>query len=507
MLTTRTHRLQATTAPTTRAPGSLAAARANSGVRPAVSNQTMQHKLANKIVQTKLSLNEPGDAFEEEADRVADQVMRMPEVRRGDAPRIQRVCAHCQKELETARVQRLCSECEERLNRKQSSNRPPEVTAGVEAQIGTLRGGGQALAASSRAFFEARFGHDFSDVRVHTGGSASETARSLNALAYTSGQHVVFAPGQYSPETETGKRLLAHELTHVVQQGGAEGAIQRAACPQAPTRKGDRAPSPDCTQRSDKVDGARFPFCLDSDEMQDVTAPYLPLTTFVPVLKQLSKVEVHGYASMEGPKGREARYNLNLSCMRANRVANMLAAEGVDRSRIQTFKHGRSSAFGSAEMNRVVTIPLPQAHSFRTAAVSMLACAPCNPFTDDGRDAINPPAAESAIKSFRQKHSIEATVLSMDGRHIERSSARPITAQAQLGKTGYCGKEFPPFQVSRTAPGTAKSVNSPVHGEGLEWESELSSRVGAVVPCTLLDPLGRKPGAPCGYLGTNPVVP
>src|SRR2546423_3508203 len=79
-------------------------------------------------------------------------------------------------------------------------------------------GGGQPLDESTRSFMEPRFGHDFSRVRVHADGRAAESAQSVNALAYTAGQDVVFGGGQYEPGTNEGKKLLAHELTHVVQQ-------------------------------------------------------------------------------------------------------------------------------------------------------------------------------------------------------------------------------------------------------------------------------------------------
>jgi Domain of unknown function (DUF4157) len=81
---------------------------------------------------------------------------------------------------------------------------------------------GQPLDVGTRAFMEPRFGHDFSHMRVHADAQAAESARSVNALAYTVGQHVVFGAGQYEPETSKGKRLLAHELTHVVQQQGVD---------------------------------------------------------------------------------------------------------------------------------------------------------------------------------------------------------------------------------------------------------------------------------------------
>jgi hypothetical protein len=83
-----------------------------------------------------------------------------------------------------------------------------------------LNGPGQPLAADTRAFFEPRFGHDFSRVRVHTGSSAAASADAVNARAYTVGHNVVFASGVYAPHTVTGRRFLAHELVHVIQQRG-----------------------------------------------------------------------------------------------------------------------------------------------------------------------------------------------------------------------------------------------------------------------------------------------
>ena len=90
-----------------------------------------------------------------------------------------------------------------------------------------LRSPGQSLDTSTRSFMEARFGHDFSRVRVHTDARADESARGVNAVAYTVGQRIAFASGAYAPGTPVGRRLLAHELTHVLQQRGTEPVIQR----------------------------------------------------------------------------------------------------------------------------------------------------------------------------------------------------------------------------------------------------------------------------------------
>jgi hypothetical protein len=90
-----------------------------------------------------------------------------------------------------------------------------------------LRSPGQPLDGTTRAFMEPRFGHDFSRVRVHTDAKGAESAIAVNALAYTVGRDVVFGEGQYAPETSQGRKLIAHELMHVIQQSGAAGTIQK----------------------------------------------------------------------------------------------------------------------------------------------------------------------------------------------------------------------------------------------------------------------------------------
>jgi hypothetical protein len=94
------------------------------------------------------------------------------------------------------------------------------MTADVDARIRSLTGRGAPLPAAERAFFEPRLGHDLGRVRIHDDGAAAETARALGARAFTHGADVAFASGEYAPGTDTGRRLLAHELVHVVQQSG-----------------------------------------------------------------------------------------------------------------------------------------------------------------------------------------------------------------------------------------------------------------------------------------------
>lgn len=113
-----------------------------------------------------------------------------------------------------------CSECrKKRLHRKAALNRQtPEVPPIVHE---VLRSPGQPLEDTTRGVMESRFGHTFSRVRVYTDSKAAESARAVGAVAYTVGRDVVFGSGQYTPERPEGRRLLAHELTHVIQQGGS----------------------------------------------------------------------------------------------------------------------------------------------------------------------------------------------------------------------------------------------------------------------------------------------
>jgi hypothetical protein len=121
-----------------------------------------------------------------------------------------------------------CEECRKKsegaLHRAAISATPTNTAPPIVHDV--LSSPGQPLDTETRAFMESRFGRDFSQVRVHTDGRAAESAQSVNALAYTVGENVVFGAGQYTPTTTQGKKLLAHELTHVVQQVGSN-TLQR----------------------------------------------------------------------------------------------------------------------------------------------------------------------------------------------------------------------------------------------------------------------------------------
>lgn len=104
------------------------------------------------------------------------------------------------------------------VNRKESSTQEITEETGIDSYVNTLSSSGKSLSDAERSFFEPRFGQDFSNIKIHTDSVAAKSAQSINALAYTTGNNIVFNSGQYSPESDSGKRLMAHELTHVVQQ-------------------------------------------------------------------------------------------------------------------------------------------------------------------------------------------------------------------------------------------------------------------------------------------------
>ncbi len=192
-----------------------------------IGNKAVERLISSGTLQTKLRIGQPDDIYEQEADRVADAVMRMPEpeILSRNELHIQRSCPACD-ENELKR-QSINEEEEEKLQAKKTSDRAPEIDPNIESHIQSLNGEGQPLSEDSRAFFEPRFGHDFSQVRVHTDTKAAEAARAVNARAYTVGHDVVFGEGQFRPASFEGKKLMAHELTHVVQQGNYPKLIHR----------------------------------------------------------------------------------------------------------------------------------------------------------------------------------------------------------------------------------------------------------------------------------------
>lgn len=172
-------------------------------------------------VQTKLKVGPVDDVYEREADRVAEEVVRTPaqpaSVEGVSEPGIQRKCAACEQDKELS------------VRRKPQSGETGSGAGMADHSVsGLLPGSGRPLQQVERGFFESRFGQDFSNVRIHTGNQAVLAAQSINAKAFTVGNHIAFGAGEYNPESVAGKKLLAHELTHTLQQSKTGRKIQRA---------------------------------------------------------------------------------------------------------------------------------------------------------------------------------------------------------------------------------------------------------------------------------------
>lgn len=201
--------------------------------------------IGSHMLQTKLAIGQPNDKYEQEADRVADQVIRSSD------PLIQRQIEQEENEEAfqtkpiadqiTPLVQRQIEpedeeEQEDLIQSKTGIGQPSQINQNTAFKIQGLKGRGKPLDSATRIFMEPHFGSDFSQVRIHTDDHANDLARSINARAFTIGCNVVFGPGEYAPGLNEGKKLLAHELTHVVQQNSKQDMGARNISPQVTPR-------------------------------------------------------------------------------------------------------------------------------------------------------------------------------------------------------------------------------------------------------------------------------
>ncbi|MCE7991878.1 MAG: DUF4157 domain-containing protein [Roseivirga sp.] len=198
----------------------------------------------NTLIQTKLTIGQPNDKYEQEADRVADQVVKTSASQK---PAIQRKCVTRdqeegvqqkpilqktrEEEVQTKPIPSIMRMDEEELKPKiqlkaedeiqtKKDNQPSRIARqNIQTKIEQSRGGGSPLPTSTRSFMESRMGADFSQVKIHNDSNAHKLSAKLNAQAFATGNNIFFNQGKYNPETRSGKHLLAHELTHTLQQG------------------------------------------------------------------------------------------------------------------------------------------------------------------------------------------------------------------------------------------------------------------------------------------------
>src|SRR5271170_7050745 len=222
------------------------------------------------ITQPKLAVGPVDDPLEREADRVADQIMQKP-------------ASELAVSASQAQVSRKCAACEEdeSLQALRTKRAGPQVAAdqGVGTVPDVLRSPGRPLDPASRAYFGPRFGRDFSQVRIYDGAEAAASARAIGALAYTVGSNIVFGNGQYAPETAEGTKLIAHDLTHVVQQCGLQPLdgkfAGRPETSRAPAGLVSRKPSPKDEEAKKKDEEAKKKAVAEHQEQQRHIAGFL----------------------------------------------------------------------------------------------------------------------------------------------------------------------------------------------------------------------------------------
>ena len=297
-----------------------------SRVRPQMGNQAAQRLLVGGVIQAKLTVNQTDDPFEQEADRVANAVVGMStptsvgEAIIGAGPvSVQRQCScgggSCKQCQEQAEIQRSAADTA-------GASELAGVSKSAPASVDhVVRSSGQPLSRESRAFFEPRFGGSFENVRIHTDSAAAESARDIRALAYTTGSDIVFGEGKYRPETHEGRRLIAHELTHVVQQSTnrVAGSVQRVCGPTDISAAVAGRTSCNDSFGSPFLSGLPvFKFNTSCDDF--ATGQDTALQTFVAGQPATATFEIHGFASSDGARD----FNRDLGCARAMKAFSVM---------------------------------------------------------------------------------------------------------------------------------------------------------------------------------------
>ncbi|WP_317111247.1 DUF4157 domain-containing protein [Chroococcidiopsis sp. SAG 2025] len=237
-------------------------------------------------IQAKLTIGQPGDKYEQEADRVAAQV-----VNQIHAPTTQREALPEEDELqmkpEIGSIQRQTMS--EELQMK-SSGAGMTAPQDLETSIQQARGSGQPLAEGIKQPMEQAFGVSFNGVKIHTDTRSHQLNQSIQARAFTTGQDVFFRQGEYNPGSRGGQELIAHELTHVVQQNG--GAVQRS-----PSDGNGLSPSPAIALRPNSVSIQRRP--MSTNEGNKFIDPDYPLLKLVkPLGARHNEYQIEGTDSL-----------------------------------------------------------------------------------------------------------------------------------------------------------------------------------------------------------------
>ncbi|TDQ22712.1 eCIS core domain-containing protein [Tenacibaculum caenipelagi] len=369
--------------------------------KPEPNNPLKGDEKKNPFIQPKLVFGRKGDQYEVEADKMADKVVgnmnesssiqkkeneeeiqqkplasevsslvqkveaseeEQPVQKMEEEEKVQSKEEEepIQKQEEEEAVQSKCDDCEKEEQVQKKGEEEEAVQAKADNSASTrnkpsfeskLRGGsgGQKMDAGTLGEMESGFGADFSHVNIHNDSEAAQMSQEIGAQAFTHGNDIYFNKGKYNPNSKEGKHLLAHELTHTIQQ---KGMVQK---------KVQKYPEHSCTDgevinRAQTVvwferDSTR----LRSDGSVDSTTHLLLLMREVRSyldLAQNGEVIIYGYASEEGSDD----YNKTLSQQRANRIKDLLVAGGLPEDQIRAVGKGESLFYENLEDNRRVEV-------------------------------------------------------------------------------------------------------------------------------------------------------
>jgi Domain of unknown function (DUF4157) len=413
------------------------------------SNDTPKDFFRPPSIQTKLTIGQPNDIYEKEADAMADKVVQrqaIPEVKTqrehavqtkpratSFTPSVQTKCEHCEEEDKIQKsdemtymgllknkvqtkpifgngappddiknVQRQCAECEkEEKLQKKADNLTGRNSSGIESRLNSSKGSGSALPHATREQMETSFGADFSNVRIHNDSSAVQMNKDLNAQAFAHGSDIYFNSGKYDASSKGGKQLLAHELTHTIQQKKSGFTpVLRKEIKQHGEGKAPDDVIASCDGVADATPGVekeqkipQVQYAIESDKINPLII--VAINEFVKqwhVRGGKETVDIFGYASTDGAE----EFNWRLSCRRANSLKDILlrptdGTPGIPVGFITTHAQGETEKFGSGEVeNRVATIvsviPLKPAEvcpPCDQTGVRPASCAPCTNILPD----------------------------------------------------------------------------------------------------------------------------
>lgn len=367
--------------------------------------------------QAKLSVGKAGDSYEKEADAVADKVVQRTEnnlsntagtffpaaaiqkkseeenadeiqtkqlsdsitplvqMRANEEEKVQEKCEECEKAsavLKTSEseeyidIQQKCEACEheEQTVQKKSSGSENTSITSVEKTLKSTKGSGSFLAPNSKKQMEQGFGADFSNVRIHNNSTSVQMNRQLGAQAFTNGNDIYFNSGKFNPSSKSGKHLLAHELTHVIQQNkGIHNNIQRA-CENSPSTvpstgmRGCSTETSRPTHQNTEINYVVGKWAIDASGIAAISA----MAAKWHADARNDTIRIDGFASCDG----EAFTNWRLSCDRANAVENELkkpsdGSPGIpSTATFHKFAHGETEEFSSADntLNRKSLVTL-----------------------------------------------------------------------------------------------------------------------------------------------------